>query len=299
MADSPIDSEEEKYWSDHPRSVDDRAEDHDDSSHEHSRKQGDSGEVVEAEKQQRRPIVKKNANYQNDNYNSSSTKPIPSIKYAKAGILSPPSGIVDRGGNGGANYGDIGGQIPGEASYLSQNPGNRASGQYQMQPGYASYGNGANGNGNYNNGNGNNGVGGYGPNGPSSPQPYPYNGNGAQPPPYPFYHFPQQPPGLPYYFDPNGQFVGASNTTAGNGLNVRGEEVGIVLVVLLLWVGAIILFFNRWGKIRMLEPYQPKFCENHRPSCPMAEVTAISNIPVCREVSFFGKQILQNNILFI
>ncbi len=56
-----------------------------------------------------------------------------------------------------------------------------------------------------------------------------------------------------------------SNGTSAQGVVVSGEEIGIVLVVLILWVGAIILFFNRWGKIRMLEPYQPKFCEHHNP----------------------------------
>lgn len=40
---------------------------------------------------------------------------------------------------------------------------------------------------------------------------------------------------------------------------VRGVEVGIVLLVLVVWIGAIILFFNRWGKIRMLLPYQPDY----------------------------------------
>lgn len=40
---------------------------------------------------------------------------------------------------------------------------------------------------------------------------------------------------------------------------VRGVEVGIVVVVLLVWAGAIALFFNRWGKIRMLLPYQPDY----------------------------------------
>ncbi len=39
-------------------------------------------------------------------------------------------------------------------------------------------------------------------------------------------------------------------------LVVRGEEVAIVVVVLLLWVAAIALFINRWGKIRLMEPYQ-------------------------------------------
>ncbi|KAF0297870.1 Tetratricopeptide repeat protein 25 [Amphibalanus amphitrite] len=35
------------------------------------------------------------------------------------------------------------------------------------------------------------------------------------------------------------------------------EEVCLVLLVLLLWVAAIALFINRWGKIRMLEPCLP------------------------------------------
>lgn len=52
---------------------------------------------------------------------------------------------------------------------------------------------------------------------------------------------------------------------------VRTEEVLIVIFVLVLWVGAIALFFNRWGKIRMLEPYQPKF-QQHRASCPLVEL---------------------------
>ena len=38
---------------------------------------------------------------------------------------------------------------------------------------------------------------------------------------------------------------------------MRTEEVAIVLIVLGLWGAAIGLFFNRWGKIRMLEPYVP------------------------------------------
>ncbi|KAJ8920024.1 hypothetical protein NQ315_011674 [Exocentrus adspersus] len=40
---------------------------------------------------------------------------------------------------------------------------------------------------------------------------------------------------------------------------VRGVEIGIVLLVLLVWIAAIALFFNRWGKIRMLLPYQPDY----------------------------------------
>ena len=46
-----------------------------------------------------------------------------------------------------------------------------------------------------------------------------------------------------------------------SGTVVRPEELGIVLVVLLLWVAAITLFINRWGKIRLMEPYQVTFIE--------------------------------------
>lgn len=53
-----------------------------------------------------------------------------------------------------------------------------------------------------------------------------------------------------------------------------------MVLVLMIWVAAIALFFNRWGKIRMLEPYQPKFEQQaaagggpggagHRSSCPI------------------------------
>lgn len=60
---------------------------------------------------------------------------------------------------------------------------------------------------------------------------------------------------------------------------VRTEEVLIVMLVLILWVGAIALFFNRWGKIRMLEPYQPKFQhQQHRSSCPLVEIESLSPI---------------------
>ncbi|XP_058978104.1 uncharacterized protein LOC101893044 [Musca domestica] len=57
---------------------------------------------------------------------------------------------------------------------------------------------------------------------------------------------------------------------------VRTEEVLIVGLVLMLWVGAIVLFFNRWGKIRMLEPYQPKFQQQHRASCPLSDIDSIA-----------------------
>jgi hypothetical protein len=94
----------------------------------------------------------------------------------------------------------------------------------------------------------------------------------------------------------------SNSTTEAPAVIVRGEEIGIVVVVLLLWVGAIILFFNRWGKIRMLEPYQPKFCETHRPSCPMADVTGLAHCPVSHCLNFelidFRSSPLGNEYLF-
>jgi len=42
-------------------------------------------------------------------------------------------------------------------------------------------------------------------------------------------------------------------------MKIRGVEIGIVVLVLFVWAGAIGLFFNRWGKIRMLLPYQPDY----------------------------------------
>ncbi|KAG7308739.1 hypothetical protein JYU34_005971 [Plutella xylostella] len=41
-----------------------------------------------------------------------------------------------------------------------------------------------------------------------------------------------------------------ANAAGGSGVVVRAEEALIVAFVLLLWVAAIALFFNRWGKIR-------------------------------------------------
>ncbi|KAI5646624.1 hypothetical protein NE865_01558 [Phthorimaea operculella] len=69
--------------------------------------------------------------------------------------------------------------------------------------------------------------------------------------------------------------------TNGSGVVVRAEEALIVAFVLLLWVAAIALFFNRWGKIRMLEPYQPKFQQQHRQSCALTD-NAVSIAPLHR-----------------
>ncbi|XP_050434619.1 uncharacterized protein LOC126841896 [Adelges cooleyi] len=49
------------------------------------------------------------------------------------------------------------------------------------------------------------------------------------------------------------------DSTSSPYVQVRGIEITIVVLVLMVWVGAIIMFFNRWGKIRMLIPYQPDY----------------------------------------
>ncbi|KAK9701378.1 protein of unknown function (DUF4808) [Popillia japonica] len=57
-------------------------------------------------------------------------------------------------------------------------------------------------------------------------------------------------------------------------LIVRAEEILLVVLVLMIWVAAITMFFNRWGQIRTLEPYQPKFQQNHhRTSCPLVPLS--------------------------
>jgi hypothetical protein len=63
---------------------------------------------------------------------------------------------------------------------------------------------------------------------------------------------------------------------AGPILVVRTEEALIVIFVLILWMVAIALFFHRWGKIRMLEPYQPKFIQEHRTSCPLVDTLPLT-----------------------
>ncbi|XP_078043504.1 uncharacterized protein LOC144473481 isoform X2 [Augochlora pura] len=58
-------------------------------------------------------------------------------------------------------------------------------------------------------------------------------------------------------------------------IQVRGVEVCIVVLVLIFWAAAIALFFNRWGKIRMLLPYQPAYKEQLK--VPGTGVCAASN----------------------
>ncbi|XP_068223383.1 uncharacterized protein [Palaemon carinicauda] len=64
-------------------------------------------------------------------------------------------------------------------------------------------------------------------------------------------------------------------------VTVRAEEIALVLVVLMLWAGAITLFINRWGKLRMLEPYQPAYTAPSPPPRPTpAQVGPCININI-------------------
>ncbi|XP_075237545.1 uncharacterized protein LOC142333864 [Lycorma delicatula] len=85
---------------------------------------------------------------------------------------------------------------------------------------------------------------------------------------------PDGPPQIIYYEEPPltiPPFPSDPAAALPPGVVVRTEEALIVIFVLVLWIAAIALFFNRWGKIRMLEPYQPKFHQEHRTSCAMVD----------------------------
>ncbi|KAF7988990.1 hypothetical protein HCN44_007300 [Aphidius gifuensis] len=66
-------------------------------------------------------------------------------------------------------------------------------------------------------------------------------------------------------------------------IQVRGVEVGIVVMILIVWAGAIALFFNRWGKIRMLLPYQPDYKEQLK--VPGTGVCATTSAPCTQHSS--------------
>lgn len=84
---------------------------------------------------------------------------------------------------------------------------------------------------------------------------------------------PPEPPNTSAQRHPDSIITGVTTTVPSNSedlpssknpqqnIQVRGVEVGIVLLVLVVWIAAIALFFNRWGKIRMLLPYQPDYKE--------------------------------------
>ncbi|CAL8083421.1 unnamed protein product [Orchesella dallaii] len=67
---------------------------------------------------------------------------------------------------------------------------------------------------------------------------------------------------------------------------VRVVEITLVALALVLWAGAIVLFFHRWGKIRMLLPYQPDYKEmkNSNASCTTCSLTPHHQVrfPQCK-----------------
>ncbi len=76
---------------------------------------------------------------------------------------------------------------------------------------------------------------------------------------------------------------------------VKAEEIGIVAVVLLLWVAAIALFINRWGKIRSMEPYHPYFePEEANPAAPIDNGGTNSHRPSLFEAAVATSRRLSN-----
>lgn len=58
---------------------------------------------------------------------------------------------------------------------------------------------------------------------------------------------------------------------------VRGVEIGLVLLALCVWIFAIVLFFHRWGKIRMLLPYQPDYKTQQSLKVPGTGATMVTS----------------------
>ncbi|XP_065289030.2 uncharacterized protein [Dermacentor albipictus] len=79
--------------------------------------------------------------------------------------------------------------------------------------------------------------------------------------------------GGPYY---------RSGVVASRTVVVRDEEIVIVVLVLSVWLAVILLFFNKWGKIRMLEPYQPQYHEQLEPDSP--PVLQVKSVVLEREL---------------
>lgn len=81
---------------------------------------------------------------------------------------------------------------------------------------------------------------------------------------------------------------------------VRLVEISLVGMALVLWAGAIVLFFHRWGKIRMLLPYQPDYKEmkNNTASCTTCSMTPHHQVrsPLCKVYDDFDLLSLDSRI---
>ena len=53
-----------------------------------------------------------------------------------------------------------------------------------------------------------------------------------------------------------------SDTDSDSSLVVHPGEVTLVALILLVWIGAIALFLHKWGKIRILQPSEPRYKHN-------------------------------------
>lgn len=64
---------------------------------------------------------------------------------------------------------------------------------------------------------------------------------------------------------------------------MSAKEVIIIVLVLVFWLCAILLFINRWGKIRMLEPYMPDFksstCEEGNATNASTQMNSVEEAP--------------------
>lgn len=99
-------------------------------------------------------------------------------------------------------------------------------------------------------------------------------------PDIPVFQAPRTPHAVRGAHDTQGSFhkLPSPPTVSVGTAKVRAEEIGLVLLVLMLWMGAITLFINRWGKLRMLEPYQPAYTAPVQPPRPTPQVGPCINI---------------------
>ncbi|XP_033177094.1 uncharacterized protein LOC100742517 isoform X1 [Bombus impatiens] len=98
--------------------------------------------------------------------------------------------------------------------------------------------------------------------------------------------------------------TGEINSTYSNGspelgaVILRAEEALIVIFVLFLWAAAIALFFNRWGKIRMLEPSQPKFLPQDEQNCTTIEQNQLQRCLTRMQLSYIIFHQIENRRTF-
>ena len=68
-------------------------------------------------------------------------------------------------------------------------------------------------------------------------------------------------------------------------------QVAILLFVLLLWAGAISLFYHQWGKIRGIDDYQPDYVHANMTIHPNPFPEESSEIGVSKKTVFYSTDI--------